>query len=176
MGPHADASSSQESGPAGTPPFGLVCAVLSGAERAQLLRWVRSATSPHRLVVRGRISLLASQGLSTTAIAGRLHVTPATVRRWCERFHRQGLAGIVRDAPGRGRRPGMTPVVLKAIVRAMLTDAAPQGRWTARTLAAHVGTSPSTVWRAWQRTGLSPESHPRDVRRALAQLETKRLP
>src|SRR5687767_11816435 len=92
---------------------------LTAAERAQLIEWVRRPTSPHRLVVRSRIVLLASEGATATAIARRLHVSPTTVRLWWERFRNRGLAALERDAPGRGRRPGMTPEKVVATLRGM---------------------------------------------------------
>lgn len=114
----------------------LPCVLVTPAEHAQLLRWVRARTSPHRLVVRSRIVLLAGDGLSTGAIAARLHVSPATVRLWCRRFHRQGVGALVHDAPGRGRRPGMSRTVTMEVLRAMLeARAAAGGACSARALA-----------------------------------------
>jgi transposase len=107
--------------------------------------------------MRSRIVLLASEGHSVTEIARRLAVTPATVRLWCERFHRRGVGALEKDAPGRGRRPGMDKRTVVAVLRAMSTP--PAGRvWTARTLAAAVGTSVSTVWRVWKRFHVAPSS------------------
>jgi transposase len=147
-----------------------LCGRISLTERAQLLRWVRARTSPHRLVVRSRIILLAAEGMSIRRIAARLHVSPNTVRLWCDRFHRRGLSALEREAPGRGRRPGMPHQVILAVIRAMQHPPEGGGVWTTRALAAHIGTSASTVWRVWKRTGLGPSSTREDVRLALAQV------
>jgi hypothetical protein len=124
---------------------------LNASELAQLAEWVRSQTSPHRLVVRSRIVLLASRGTSMRAIAERLHVSPATVRLWCDRFHERGVAALTHDAPGRGRRPGMTPEKVVAALRGMRHFAEASLPCTVRSVAAWARVSPATVWRVWQR-------------------------
>jgi transposase len=143
---------------------------VTDAEHAQLLRWVRSRTSPHRLVVRSRIILLASQGVTAAAIARRVHVSPATVRLWCRRFALDGVCALEREAPGRGRRPGMARAAVVRVLRVMSRGPGPAPRWTARTLGTAAGTSPSTVWRVWQRHGLGPAAAGREVARALQQV------
>jgi transposase len=137
---------------------------MTAAERAQLIRWSRARTSPHRLVVRSRIVLMAAEGLKTRVIAGKLHVAPATVRLWCERFDRHGLAALVRDAPGRGRKRGMSRQAVISVLRTMLEHQAPMDGWTARSLATRAGTSAATVWRVWKRYDLDASSPHSNVR------------
>lgn len=127
---------------------------LSAQERAQLLRWTRARTSAHRLVVRSRIILMASEGRSAGAIAARLHVSRATVRLWCDRFSRYGVAELERERSGRGRRPGMSPRLVAAVLRTMQSPPQNAGGWTTRALAAAAGTSASTVCRIWKRYGV----------------------
>jgi transposase len=139
---------------------------LTGAECQQLQRWIRSPTTPHRLVVRSRIVLLASEGASVREICHRIHTRPAAVRLWCERFERGGLSAIQRDAPGRGRRPGTTTDTIIRVLAAMASPPA-SGRWTARSLGRRAGVSAATVWRVWQRVGLTSESTAQEVAAAL---------
>jgi transposase len=143
---------------------------LTASERAQLLAWAAAPTSPQRLVIRSRIVLLASEGLLVSTIAERLDVSPATVRLWCDRVRRIGVGALPNDAPGRGRRPGMSAAMVDAVLAAMQerTNGAPP--WTARSLAARAGTSASTVWRVWKRTRLGPTSPAAVVARVRAQL------
>jgi transposase len=143
---------------------------LTASERAQLVAWVAAPTSPHRLVIRSRIVLLASEGVPVRAIAARLDVSPATVRLWCDRVRRVGVGVLPKDAPGRGRRPGMSAAVFEAVLTAMQERSNGARPWTARSLAARAGTSASTVWRVWKRTRLGPTSSPADVARVRAQL------
>jgi len=146
---------------------------LTAAERFQIVRWVRSPTTAHRLVVRSLIVLLASEGLPVREICRRVHARPGAVRLWCDRFRRHGLSAIQRDASGRGRRPGMTPDIAVRVLSAM-TGAAPKGRWTTRSLAARAGTSAATVWRIWQHTGLHAVSTAADIANALARVSDRR--
>jgi DNA-binding IclR family transcriptional regulator len=140
---------------------------LSATELAQLTEWVRSQTSPHRLVVRSRIVLLASHGAAPAAIAERLHVSPATVRLWCERFEQHGLAALTHDAPGRGRRPGMTPVKVVAALRGMRHFVDAGLPCTVRAVAAWAHVSPATVWRVCQRCHVSAQSTTAEIDAAL---------
>jgi transposase len=150
-----------------SPPRPLVR--LTEAQRRELLSYTRARTSPHRLVVRSRIVLLAADGLAPAAIAKRLHLTTATVRLWCVRFLQAGTATLHRDAPGRGRRPGMTRDLVLAVLRGMRHQ--PRGAvWTARTLASHSSTSASTVCRIWKRYGIGPSSPATQIDGLLDQL------
>jgi hypothetical protein len=141
---------------------------MTAMERAQLLRWSRMRTSPHRLVVRSRIVLMAADGVEHREIARRLHVAPATVRLWRRRFDREGPAALVRDAPGRGRKRGMSRGAVVGVLRAMLDNHPLPRGWTARSLAIHVGTSAATVWRVWKRYEVNASSPSLKVRAALS--------
>ena len=152
---------------------GIAAIHLTAAERLQILRWIRSPTTAHRLVIRSRIVLLASEGLPVRDICRTLHTRPTAVRRWCDRFRRRGLSAIQRDAPGRGRRPGITIGVTVRVLSAM--EGKPScGRWTARSLAARAGASASTVWRIWRRTGLHVASTAAEIANALARVRQDR--
>ena len=102
---------------------------LSAAERSQLTHWVASRTSPHRIVVRSQIVLLASSELSAGRIANRLHIAPATVRLWTKRFENGGLAAITVEAPGRGRPRGAS---VTATLRCTSSDSGPSSEWPQR--------------------------------------------
>jgi len=129
---------------------------ISEPERDQLRKWTRQRSSPHRLVIRSRIVLLAAEGMSNPAIAARLHVAAATVRLWKTRFATGGLAAIMSEAPGRGRRSGSSRAVTIAVLGA--TRSLAGHRLTVRRVAEQAGTSASTVWRLWRRYGLGPDA------------------
>ena len=119
---------------------------LAPDERTQLLRWARSRTQPSRLVLRSRMVLLAADGTGPTGVAATLGVTPATVRLWCRRFREGGIASLLRDAPGRGRKPA-----LSLAERETLREASTQrSTVSVRQLARELGVSAATISR-WRR-------------------------
>lgn len=141
---------------------------ISAAERAQLQQWARQRTSPYRLVVRSRIVLLASKGLTVAAIAAKIQVTAATVRLWKRRFAHGGVAALLSEAPGRGRPSGISRAVAVAVLEATHRLAA--DRRTVRRVAKQAGTSPSTAWRVWRRFALGPDSSGASVEAVIRKL------
>jgi transposase len=80
---------------------------LTGKERIELLGRSRKYTSPYREVIRAKIVLLASQGLSNDIIAARLDMPRQIVSKWRQRFHAERLAGL--DERPRGGRARFSP-------------------------------------------------------------------
>ena len=110
---------------------------VTASERRQLERWVRSRTQRHRTVVRSRIVLLATRGMTVAKIATQVQVAPATVRLWCRRFQEGSVAALERDARGRGRPAGMSRDLALAVLRAMQHGS--HTRRSVRRLAAFAG-------------------------------------
>ena len=81
---------------------------LSEGERTELEGVARSYTSPYRDVIRARIVLYASQGLSNEEIAARLDTPRQIVSKWRKRFYEQRLAGLEEQAR-RGRPTRFPP-------------------------------------------------------------------
>jgi transposase len=123
---------------------------LDDATAAQLRLWVTTPSSPARLVRRSRIVLLLANGMSKSEAAIRLNVSRRTVALWEQRFLEAGADALLRDRPGRGRPKGRSKSALASIAAAMAHPPAGQERWTARSLAKHVGVSHSTVLRVWR--------------------------
>jgi hypothetical protein len=71
---------------------------ISDTDRIQLTSWSRGRSTPHRLVLRSKIVLLASEGLENKEIAERIHAHKDVVGKWRNRFAKQGMQGIIRDA------------------------------------------------------------------------------
>src|SRR5437660_1698828 len=88
-----------------TSPFTIL---LSGAERRQLESQARKYTSAYYSVIRAKIVLLASDGLSNDEIGTRLSVPRQVVSKWRKRFFDQRTAGL-HDEPRTGRPPGFSP-------------------------------------------------------------------
>jgi transposase len=110
-------------------------------ERSGLERLTHARTAPARLVERARVVWAALQGERVDAIAGRFHVTAATVYLWLHRCSDHGLAGL-EDKPRKGRPPTYTPEQVARVVATALTDPQTLGlpfkSWTLDRLAAHL--------------------------------------
>lgn len=70
-----------------------------------LEKWSRSRVGVVRLAERARIVLMAADGRTNREIGISLGITEGKAARWRGRFIKQGLVGIEKDAPGRGRKP-----------------------------------------------------------------------
>src|SRR5215213_9551191 len=130
-------------------------AVTTDADRAELARLTRSSAVRAGLVQRARIVLLASQGMSNTAIAAAVGASRPTVIGWRERYAAAGMDGLL-DRPRSGR-----PRVVdhRRVVAATLRP--PPKRlgvthWSSRLLARQLGISNGTVAKAWREYGVAP--------------------
>src|SRR5262245_26104446 len=105
-----------------------------------------------RLTPRGREPIVGQveSGQAPKAVAEAAGVCPRTVRKWVDRYRREGLAGLQdrSSRPRRLRRP--TPrTVVEEIERLR------RQRWTGKQIAAESGVSPATVSRVLRRLGLN---------------------
>ena len=106
------------------------------------------------MVERARIILGCLEGKEMQQVARDLKVSTPTVRKWRERFARQGLAGL-RDQP----RPGKPPKYGRGFrdrVLALLEQPPPAGmsHWDGPAVAATLGASVHAVWRTLRREGI----------------------
>jgi transposase len=124
---------------------------LSASDRAIVERWARGRSTPARLVLRSKIVLLASSGLRNKEIAHELRCATKTVCLWRRRFAQRGIAGIEKDAPRGGTRTKMSEALVQQIIHKTLHEPPPRrSRWSTRSLAAALGTSPAMVQRVWK--------------------------
>src|SRR5215213_7821268 len=128
---------------------------VSDADREELARLTRFSSVRAGVVQRARIVLLASQGMSNTAIADAVGVSRPTVIGWRARYAAAGVDGLLD--PARSGRPRV--VDHRKVVAATLRP--PPKRlgvthWSSRLLARHLGVSNGTVARAWREYGVAP--------------------
>jgi putative transposase len=119
-------------------------------ERAELERTVRRHTSGQQLVERARIVLLASAGLSNSAVARTMDVHIDTVRKWRRRW--SGTRGVplaelsiatrLDDAPRTGTPARITPEqvcrIMALACEAPSASGRPISQWSAPELAAEI--------------------------------------
>ena len=114
---------------------------LTAQEAEAVKRLARSRTEATRKVERAKIVWLSHEGTLVPAIAGELHLGPATIRAWLRRFNAQGLAGL-EDTARSGRPPTYTPEEVGEVVAAALTSpqslGLPYASWTLDRLEAYL--------------------------------------
>ena len=82
--------------------------ILTTDEKRQLQSVARKYTLQYRDVMRAKIVLLATEGLSNKEIGQRLDLPRQIVSKWRKRFFDQRLAGL-QERPRRGRPGAFSP-------------------------------------------------------------------
>ena len=101
--------------------------------------------------------LLASDGLTATAIAAAAGKSVLTVRRWRRRYMGKGVDGLLKDATRPSRVKPLTPEKIKQVVHMTLHEKpANATHWSLRSMAAASGISYSSVQRIWNAHELKP--------------------
>lgn len=131
---------------------------MTDEQRAALERMARSTSLPHRTVVQAKALLLAAEGVPTNEVARRCSTSDVSVRAWRKRFAEQGVEGVGRIAPGRGRRSWLPEGTVAEVVRVTREETPADGstHWTTRTLAKRLGVGKDTVARIWRDHNLKP--------------------
>ena len=131
---------------------------VTAQQRDELEVMARSSSLPHRVVVQAKALLLAADGTANEEIARRCSTTPDTVRRWRSKFAEEGVAGVGRVAPGRGRKPTVRVDLAAEIVQATLHEEPPgdETQWSTRLMAERFGVGKDTVARIWRARGIQP--------------------
>lgn len=131
---------------------------MSDEQRVALEAMARSGSLPHRQVVQSKALLLAAEGVATNEVARRTGTSAESVRAWRRRFAEQGVEGVGRIAPGRGRRSWLAEGTVAEVVRVTREETPDDGstHWTTRSLARRFGIGKDTVARIWRDHQLKP--------------------
>ena len=130
---------------------------LSDEERATLESYARGRYTPARLVLRAEIVLRAVKGKQNKEFDEELETLQKTVGLWRNRFAEQRLAGIEKDAPGRGRPQRIKTKQVAEIVRLTTQEDPPNAtQWSTRDMAKMSEVSASIIGRIWRAHGLKP--------------------
>ncbi|HEV7648427.1 MAG TPA: IS630 family transposase [Actinophytocola sp.] len=131
---------------------------LRDGDRARLEALTRVSTAPAGLVARGRIVLMAADGVPNTEIAQRMQTSRPTVLKWRDRYAEAGIAGL-GDLPRPGRRREIDEVEVLAETLADRGNPPPDlgvTHWSSRLLGARLGISFATVARIWRKWNIQP--------------------
>ena len=96
--------------------------------------------------------LLAADGVATNEVARRFATTAESVRAWRRRFESEGVEGVGRIAPGRGRKSWLPDGTVAEVVRVTREEAPDDTstHWTTRSLAERFGIGKDTVALIWR--------------------------
>jgi transposase len=134
-----------------------VAIVLTSEVKGELEALVRARTGSQRTAYRARIVLSAARGWTNKRIARLMRTDVNSVAMWRLRFAAGGLPAILKDRPGRGRKPTISREKVDEVVR-RTREALPDSRthWSRASMAKATGLSESTVGRIWRAHGLKP--------------------
>jgi len=131
---------------------------LSDLQKEELEAVVRNGNSSQKVALRGRILLLAHQGLANRFIARQVQVSRPTVLSLRAAFARDGMAAVtgIRKRNRRGRV--LTPELEQKILITTLQTPPGDGstHWSVRQLARQLAISRSIVHRVWRKHDVQP--------------------
>ena len=129
---------------------------ISGESAEVLKQWCRSTTLPHGQIMRAKIILQLSEGMTPTEVAIAQRTSAKTVHRWRTRFEKEGVEGLYERA-----RSGRPTVIDKETVDKVLfltTKRTPQEatHWSIELMAKYAEVTPWQVRQIWKAADLRP--------------------
>src|SRR5881396_1352752 len=128
---------------------------LTQAQRQELQRLVRAASSSAAETLRARIILLAGADHPNDEIASALQISQPMVCKWRGRFARRGMSGLA-DARRSGRPLSLSAGKLNTVLSEVTRPPKNRSRWSVRSMARQAGISKSRVQQLWSRNDLKP--------------------
>ncbi len=129
---------------------------IAAEDREKLSMIARRPKSAQAMAMRARIVLSCAEGLNRAEVAGKCHVTGATVGKWRERFRKFGLDGLL-DEPRVGAPRRITDRQIEEVVTKTLESMpANSTHWSTRLIATEMGLTQNAIVRIWRAFGLQP--------------------
>jgi transposase len=130
--------------------------MLTADEREHLVSMAHRSRSAPQGARRARLVLACATGLTNTAVARQVRVTPGTVSKWRGRFVADRFAGLL-DEPRPGAPRQVTDAqVEQVVVRTLEAPPRAATHWSTRGMAQATGLSRMTISRIWHAFGLQP--------------------
>jgi transposase len=132
--------------------------VVKADQKSEIESLVRAGSTPQRIATKGRVVLMAEQGVANHAIAQQLQVSRPTVLAVRSAFSQRGMEAITGIAKRKRRANVLTPELEQKILDATLKTRPGDGgtHWSVRRMAKHLGVSRAIVHRVWQRRDVQP--------------------
>src|SRR5215471_13525486 len=112
-------------------------------QKRELEQLVRSGSSPQKVALRGRVLLLAHEGVPNHPIAERLHVSRPTILALRTAFTKDGMRAVTGMRRRKRSRKVRTPELEQRILDTTRKTRPGDGstHWSVRMLATHLGVS-----------------------------------
>jgi len=128
---------------------------LTNYEHEQLKKIINKRTNPQQIVMRAKIIVMTSDGISVDEIMNKLQTTKVTISKWKRRFLDKGLPGLYDlDRPGRAIKYG--PEIRHKIAAEACNPPPGRTHWTIRDLADHMGVNRGLVERVFKDEAIKP--------------------
>lgn len=131
---------------------------VSAEQKRELELLVRNGSSPQKIALRGKIVLLAHEGLANASIADQLKLSRPTVLALRAAFAKDGMSAVTGIRRRKRLGKVLTAELEQRILNTTLKTRPGDGstHWSVRTLAAHLRVSRTIVHRVWQRHDVQP--------------------
>ena len=132
--------------------------VLSVGQKSELEALVRNGSTSQKVAMRGRLLLLAHQGVANQSIAQQLNLSRPTILALRNAFAQDGIVAVTGIRKRKRRAKVLTPELEQKILDTTLKTRPGDGstHWSVRMLARHLGISRTIVHRVWQRHDVQP--------------------
>ena len=135
----------------------VACSIrIAEKDREVLVKWSHGRSTPVRLMQRAKIVLLAEKDMENIEIAEAVGIDRRTVGMWRDRYAKDGLKGIIKDAPRPGRRAWQREAIAAEILKRTTKPPKEATHWSTRTLAKELGINHMMVHRVWRIHELKP--------------------
>ena len=130
---------------------------VSEVDRVLLGQLIRGRNTTQKVTLRAKIIVLSADMVPTSDIVKQLSTSYPTITRWRQRYAKQGVDGLRKDAKRPGRTPRISEEQVSEVVhRTLHSTPLDATHWSIRTMAAAIGLSRATIHRIWQGHGLKP--------------------